>query len=391
MKKFFAIILVVVVAYVLSYYTVGKANGYKLVNTEFDMDKYLNNFDDFVEKMDEAFLEDKIDFNESDTAISLSYFEDGLQKFNQGSYDDALINFNDAIYYNSNNFDAKFYKGKTEYQKADYFTAITTFDDLINKNQDYDSAYYYKGLSNYSSESYDEAVNSFYVFIDKQPDAKVAYLYLSKAYFYQNKLPIALEACNSEIKNNPEYYHAYFWRAYLYISNEQFNMGIADNKKALELNPKDQYAAYNNGFAYNRLDNLDSALYFYVLSSQINSNYAEAYGAVGEIYLKKGDNGKAIDNLTKCIELDGTNYFALINRGKTYMNLIKYNEAILDFQAVYLYMENNHQALYNEAVCWDKLNNKENAITAYENYLYYAEEGDEYFNTSNKRIEELKK
>ena len=387
MKKFFAFISVIVLAYIVSYYTVGKEKDYELFaikNIEF-FEELGEIFEDFNFETNEK---DKADISEEDIKAADLYFKSGMKLFNQQLFTEAYEQFDKAFSYNPNNYDAKFQMGKCDYYLDYYEDAIVTFDEILYETE-YDSAHYYKGLCSYNLSDYPEGINNFYAFIDKVPQSAEAHLQLSQNYYYNEQLAIAIETCTKAIEFNPNYSDAYFWRAYLYIDNEQYNNGISDNLKTLELDPTDYYAAYNCGYAYNNLENKDSALYYYNKTIEINPEYCDTYNSIGLILYYKKKYEDAYDYFSKTIECDESFYYAYNNRGDVLLIFEKYQEAIIDYKKVYLYSPDNIWAFYHEGLCWDKLKNYDLAIECYKNYLNYAEYTDYFYEDAQKRIKEI--
>ena len=63
---------------------------------------------------------------------------------------------------------------------------------------------------------------------------------------------------------------------------------------------------------------------------KVNENQPLAYAVRGAIHADQQEYAKAIQDLTKAIELDPKNYFALVNRAESYEKIGDFKEAIVD-------------------------------------------------------------
>jgi tetratricopeptide (TPR) repeat protein len=75
-------------------------------------------------------------------------------------------------------------------------------------------------------------------------------------------------------------------------------------KKSIEMAPQDENLRYNVAEIYFSNQQIDDAIRYFELASQIKPDWPDPYYRVALAYLNKGDNAKAAENLEKFIKLE---------------------------------------------------------------------------------------
>ena len=95
----------------------------------------------------------------------------------------------------------------------------------------------------------------------------------------------------------------------------------------------------------------------------------EAYYYIGMSFLKKGNQGEALANLTRSIELRPENPPAKLARGKIYIEQKKFDLAVGDLTAAANAMPQNEEAQYELAMAYSWQNNYNQAIDQFKKVL----------------------
>jgi tetratricopeptide (TPR) repeat protein len=98
----------------------------------------------------------------------------------------------------------------------------------------------------------------------------------------------------------------------------------------LNIDPTCVDVLINRGVAASRLGRLDIAIESYSLASKYEPMNDQTHEAMGYILNKIGDYKKAIDCLTKAIELNPHNYNALNNRAVAFYQEGDFDSALVD-------------------------------------------------------------
>ena len=103
------------------------------------------------------------------------YFERGSNKLTLRDYYGAIEDFDKAVRYNSNHFNAYNNRGICKYNLKDYKRAIEDFDKAIEINPDYLDAYYNRSLARFMLEDYKGVIEDIDKMIDSKPKFADAY------------------------------------------------------------------------------------------------------------------------------------------------------------------------------------------------------------------------
>jgi tetratricopeptide (TPR) repeat protein len=118
----------------------------------------------------------------------------------------------------------------------------------------------------------------------------------------------AIEYFSKAIEDNPEYSDAYYNRAYAQqLIGGKENQIITDYTKSLELNPNDNEAYMNRGLIYMKMGNNEKAISDYKESIRIKPDYSIVYANLGNAYKLNSDNEKACETWKKSLELGNEN------------------------------------------------------------------------------------
>jgi len=226
---------------------------------------------------------------------------------------------------NPNNADFYFYRGRAYFERGLYNEAIEDFTKAIKLKPDEAYFYYWRGRAYYEKRDYNEAVQDFTKAIKLKPDdadfyywCGGAYYERGMAYFEKGLYNEAIECFTKAIELKPGEAYFYYWRGKAYYEKGDYGKAIEDFTKAIKLKPDEAYFYGWRGKAYCEVWR--------------GTAYYEVWRGIA--YYEKGDYGKAIEDLTKAIELkpDEADFYYL--RGNAYYWKGEYEKAIKDFDKV---------------------------------------------------------
>ena len=373
MKKLFSIVLVIFLGYLISYFFDGKAKGYELFPEKFEFQDIGESIENWFEDIGDWFDDlDKPDVSPEDAAMADDYFDEAIELYEQGEYEDAKWKFYDAYSYNPLLFEALYYEGKCNYLTEDYYAATSNFEDLIYETENFDSSFYYLGLSNYNTEYYSDAIYYFEKFLEYNPDSKEAFYEISWCQFYVEDNYSAIENARRSLEIDNNYADGNFSLGYFLINSEEYEEAVSHCVLAFEIG-KYAGAAYNSAYCYNKMDMKDSAYFYLSAAIAINNEYALAYSFLSELYYEDNRYYDAIDAANKSINLDGSDGNPYNYRAKSYFELKNYNQALSDFESYYE-IDQLSETLYEMGLCNEKLGYKDEAISLYTDYLQYIDD-----------------
>ena len=259
------------------------------------------------------------------------YYERGLAYYSAGNYQEAINNFNKAIYLDPNNpyfYNSRgdAYFGQKEFQKAFNDYKIAT---KLNPNNSY--FYYNKGLAYYCTENYQEAINNFNKAINLDPNISDYYGDMGASYYLLKKYQEAINNFNKAIDLDPSNVYYYCFRGASYRDSENYNKAIENFNKAIDLDPDNASYYYYRGVSYYLLKKYQEAIKDFNKAIELNPNNDSFYIGRWLIYRDLGDHNKATKDFDKAIELDPNNVSYFNGTGVVHRDLENYNETIKDF------------------------------------------------------------
>ena len=215
-------------------------------------------------------------------------FNTGLDNVHQNNYQQALVNFTQAI----------------ERQ-----------DDLVG------AAYSNRCLVNLQLQNNTAAEADCIKAIKNNSDNLEAYLNLGLAYYRQGEYEQAIAQYERVIQRDERDYRAYYNRGLVYLALKDYHKAIADCQTALLFAPDSN-----------------------------NESKSLIYNDLALAYMMLAEDESAIINFSKAIALNGNNYDAYFNRGCAHHRQGKYQAAIDDFTRVVQLNPNFTQVYVNRAI-----------------------------------------
>ncbi|MGF2040360.1 MAG: tetratricopeptide repeat protein [Nostoc sp. CmiVER01] len=319
-----------------------------------------------INKYDEGNYEGAIeDFNQAielDPKNALAYNRRGDAYYRLGDYEQAQADSSQAILLNPQDANAYFDRGFALSELGKYKEAIADYTQAIKLNSKDAYAYYGRGLARTQLKDNKGAIGDFNKAIALKPQYTEAYLQRG---IIRRRLRQRLEAIqdfDTVIKINPTDAKAYYQRALTQSINKQKYAALKDYTDAININPKYIEAYLNRGDVYSDLgDNLE-ATEDYNAILQIDPKFTAAYIHRGIHRFSFGDYKGAIEDYTEALKLDSNNLAAYNNRGNAYLELGNKKAANQDYSRAIAINPNNALAYYNRGVIRTKQKNKQGAI-----------------------------
>ena len=200
--------------------------------------------------------------------------------------------------------------------------AISDEDRAIAIVPKWSMAYYIRGLSQYYLGDYQAAVEDYTRAIEEKNKADVKYfLARADAYWASQQLDDAIADYTECIKRDKKYTLPYIRRG-LALQKQQDTIGARkDFEKAIMLDPNMVDGYLNLAWMNYKQDDQDAALDVIRIGMKANPGVPALYEAAGYYLLEKGDYLQAIDNFTKCLEMDDANLQSMIGNAVAYYYL----------------------------------------------------------------------
>ena len=189
-------------------------------------------------------------------------------------------------------------------EQGKYDLAIADLNNALSLNSDYALVYNGRGSAYYNQGKYDLAMADY------------------------NK---ALEIFSEDNINKA---HIYCNRGLIYFNERQYDLALSDYKRALFINPNFAKGYNDRSMIYKRQGDYDLALVDLNKALEIDSYLAEAYNRRGIVYGIKGEYDLAFDDFNKALAVKSNYLEAYNNRGLLYRKMGSYDLALADFNRV---------------------------------------------------------
>jgi tetratricopeptide (TPR) repeat protein/V8-like Glu-specific endopeptidase len=293
---------------------------------------------------------------QSPTLTADDYFLSAKQKNEQGNYQGALTDYNQAISLNPTYVFAYNNRGNLKHEKLnDFQGALADFDRAISLNPNNAETYYNRGSLKKKLNDFQGALADFDRAISLNPKLDEAYnnrgvLKAEKLNDFQG----ALADFDRALSLNPNHVFSYNNRGLLKENNLNDPQGaLADYNKAIALNPNLAETYNNRGVLKKKLNDFQGALADYNRAITLNPNYANAYKNRGGLkHEKLNDFQGALTDYNRAITLNPNYAEAYHNRGYLKKNQLRdFQGATQDFrQAVRLYRQQSNEYRLQQAI-----------------------------------------
>ena len=142
-------------------------------------------------------------------------------------------------------------------------------------------------------------------------------------YYQMNNMKEASKLADDAIKDFPSEPEFHYLKGLINIAKEKYYRALDEFNIVMDLNkPIDLYKVYlNRGVAYLNIKDYDLAMDDLTKSIELNGTNASAYHSRGMVYYDLEDYKMAVDNFTRAIELSQDNPVTFFNLGMSYFRL----------------------------------------------------------------------
>ena len=223
--------------------------------------------------------------------------------------------------------------------------------------------------------------------IQKYPDSVILKEHLIEAYRNEGNYDSAIGVTDRELVKDSG--SAYLWniKATLYFENNDTVNAINSLEHAIDIYPLPEYLVAL-GTVYAEIKNKNALLIAdKLLRENMVKSGKDAYFIKGLYYNYTNDYKKAIANLDSCISMDFSYMYAYREKAIALYDQAQYREALKVLKRAVTLQNNFDEGYYWMGKCYEKLNQKEDAIQSYQNALLY----DKNYSEAREALERLQK
>ncbi|MEM8722384.1 MAG: tetratricopeptide repeat-containing serine protease family protein [Cyanobacteria bacterium P01_G01_bin.39] len=276
----------------------------------------------------------------------------GQRKLNQEDYQGAIVEFNQALAINPNDFDALSGRGQAYFSLRDFDAAEQDFAAVLQRNSNNAISFVYRGNAYLGLGEQDKAIADFNEAIRIDPNLATAYSNRGLSYHYLEEYQRAITDFNEAIRIDSNLATAYSNRGFSYNNLGEYSRALATLNQAIRIDPDLAIAWNNRGLSYRGFREYNKAITDFDQAIRLDPDFAEAYNNRGGTYDDLGEYQRAINDYNEAIRLNPEYASPYYNRGNTYDSLGENNKAINDFQqAADLYQQQGYTGiLYQRAL-----------------------------------------
>ena len=282
---------------------------------------------------------------------AMAYFQRGLAYYYKVDYKRAIKDYNKAIKLFHSNEKAYYERGRAYYKKGDYKRAIKDFTKAIELKPNYAEAYYQRGRAHYKSQDKVLAIADFTKAIELKPNYAEAYMQRGDSYNNDDYSLATKDYEKAEKLRGDGRSYTLIRMRFARLNRQQgiFDNTIKNLTQRLEANPNDAQTLLDRGWAYHCIFERETAIADYTKAIKLKPDFILAYFRRGMAYsTSTGDNDNAIADFTQVIQLDADNAYpgAYFARGLAYDNKKNYKRAIEDVTKM-IELKPNYAEAYN--------------------------------------------
>ncbi|MDA3942656.1 MAG: tetratricopeptide repeat protein [Bacteroidetes bacterium] len=313
---------------------------------------------------------------------------------------ESIRNFNTALRYNGDNFEAYFLRGVAKFNLSDYQGALDDFSKTLEIHPLYVRAWHYRGITHDRMSNYFDAKADFARALEIDPYNADLHIANGATSMHLNEFKAAIESYDMALLINPRLSTAYLNRGIAKRFLDQLDEALEDLDKAVYLDYFSTEAWLRRGMVRLELDNYKAAMEDFNQALELDNQNPLVYFQRALAFLQSGDTLAALKDYEQVNVLDKRNaltyynrallrsmreeyelalplydlvtainpqnVYAWFNRGVTYFQLKEYPEAVEDFSKAIELFPDFAGAWINRSVARDKMNDSKGSRADYE-------------------------
>jgi len=271
------------------------------------------------------------------------YFQSGQRYFEKGQYDEASIEFTNAIKIDPAYADAHYQLAETYLNLQQQGRAYKEFARTVElRPDDYQSRIAMANLL-ILGRDFPHAQEQADILLKKRPSDPAVYALTSSLLAAENNFPGAIGEIQQTIALAPGHWEPYLSLALLQLKNNQPDAAEATFKKVIELDPKAMQAHLLLGNFYQSHNHLDEAEQQFRAAISLDPNTVAPREAVARLYLAEGRRADAEEVLKQAkrdLPHNPDSFVALTN---FYFSTGDLDKAVAEYQALFHLRPNDLQ------------------------------------------------
>jgi serine/threonine protein kinase len=305
------------------------------------------------------------------TALELN--NKGLSLNNIGRFEDAINCLDKAILFDPNLEIAWCNKGLALIDSGRPSEAVETLIKAIAINPRYPGSWCNLGLAYDKIGKSREAVQAYQKAAQLDPNSYEAFYNIGNCFFKINAFEDSLKYYDFTIEIFDVYAPAWSNKGKALLRLQKYNDALKCLNKALDINPMSFYAWYNKGLCQQELNDYDDSIYCFDKAIAINkASYALI--AKGKSFVKINKYDEAMDCIQHVLDFEPNNLDALTYKISYLAEMGRLNDALAFAKTSLLLLPSAPYLTFLKATLEDNLGMKNEAIDSYGIFISIADD-----------------
>ena len=269
--------------------------------------------------------------NVVDNPTTAKEFSDrGEQRFNERDFDQALVDFSQALKLDREFAPAMVNRGWVYIEQGDFTTAELDFADAINLAPAMPEAYEGQAVVLMQQEKFPEAISSYTNAIRHSVDNKQAALYYNEramCFERSGNLKSTLDDLQRAVEKDPQFAQAYANRAEVLSQAGQYDDAVLAMRQAININKQDAEFYHLLGLLHFNHGDYEAAADAHAAAIARNDEHARFYRRRATAYQQLDRQESAIKDLQRAISLDPQDFLSVNDLGLQHFTSGEYETA----------------------------------------------------------------
>lgn len=298
-----------------------------------------------------------------------AWVKKGLSALNLSMFETALSSFERALHYNPNDVETLIYKADALENLDELIFAEETINLALRLDPNNDEAYLILGNILQKKGDYEEAIKVYNYIINIEDFKRDVLQEIAFCYTVMGDYKKSVEYYNLAIDEDPFDYELWFNIGVIYSQNEQYTKAIDSYDMVLAIQEDFYPAIVQKADSFSAIGKLSEAISWYEIALEYAPKDREVMQQLAGAYADNEEYGKAIKLFTKVIAKFPYNYQAYFGRGICFDALEQFEEAILDYNRALEFNNNVVELWYAKGDTHYNLSQKYDAVDSYKKVI----------------------
>jgi len=218
-------------------------------------------------------------------------------------YEEALQDFSSALELEPKNVSFSFNRGNALFQLGRFTEALDDYSHASGLDCENATYLHHKGLALQGCGEVHKAIDMYKEALKRDEEHHASRFHLGLMYHVDGQYELALEALNHGLPEDEALHEA---RGLVYRDMGDLDMALADFSAVIELESEQGQHRYNRGVVYHRMGREEDAIDDLTRAIELGSTGAAVYSERGLAWRALGNMAQATNDLTAAIEVDCT-------------------------------------------------------------------------------------